>query len=338
VAYGIFFWLFIRGPSVLDNYRIKSEIVERPSWWLNAVKNSKITGQDGCSSIVFENSALWIFGDTLLNCTECGWGWKMISNTALIITFKNGTVDTAFYPTDQYGYATEVVPYQSDEDPSKFGIWPGAGLTVGNLTYVFWETINRGNGPWGFSHYAYGKGVWNPSTFNFSRVHPDDTTSQVQVNSPILSQDGQNVYVFAPTTDKIQGTVVARTSVKDFQSRVESYSFWDGSSFSATFSGAKKIYYGQELGSVIWNPFLKQYLMLIAGQTFGVLTAPNVWGPWSHTVSVLQLPSNMSSALVYATYWHPELWRENGRVMVFTFCLTEGDPLPYMVEISLSEI
>lgn len=33
---------------------------------------------------------------------------------------------------------------------------------------------------------------------------------------------------------------------------------------------------------------------------------------------------NDVGGLVYCAYFHPELWRENGRVMVFTYCVSGG--------------
>jgi hypothetical protein len=44
----------------------------------------------------------------------------------------------AHYSRDTEGYASQVVQYQLNEDPSKFGIWPGAASTVGSEVFVYW--------------------------------------------------------------------------------------------------------------------------------------------------------------------------------------------------------
>jgi len=338
--------------SILNNYRIVGSLLERPQWWQKAANASNIIGQDGASSSFLpDGNVMWIFGDTVLNCTidGCGWGWSMVTNSAMILQMENGTVIDAFYPSDS-GFARQIVPYETTEEQSLFGIWPGAGILVGQQSYLYWEVVNRGNGPWGFSHYAYGKGkaVGTDNNLNFSRLYPDDTSDPASVDCSVLDVDGQYVYFFILNKDPIMpwnDVFIARTlsSQMDTPNRIHSYWTGFGDSFSEKISlkesPAIVSAFGAQI-SVNWNEFLQQYCMLstLLGHQVQVLTSQNPWGPWSLPVTVFDIPSYLlASGWPYCAYWHPELWQDRGRIMVFSFCITEGgDGLPYLASVEFN--
>jgi hypothetical protein len=79
--------------------------------------------------------------------------------------------------------------------------------------------------------------------------------------------------------------------------------------------------------SVAWNGYLQKYVMASSSDfshpreiRFHVADAP--YGPWSRPVARIKVPENRQGKhvnLVYGAYLHPELFRENGRVMNLTF-------------------
>jgi hypothetical protein len=79
--------------------------------------------------------------------------------------------------------------------------------------------------------------------------------------------------------------------------------------------------------SVAWNPYLKKYVMASSSDfsrprkiRFFLADAP--CGPWGSPVWRIEVPKCRQGKrvkLVYCAYLHPELCRENGRVMNLTF-------------------
>lgn len=67
-------------PSLLANYNITSRIQERPSFFLSALKEAKILGiNGGFVSLLDDDTYVWIFTETIINCTECISKTKIIS-------------------------------------------------------------------------------------------------------------------------------------------------------------------------------------------------------------------------------------------------------------------
>jgi hypothetical protein len=77
--------------------------------------------------------------------------------------------------------------------------------------------INRGSGDWGFSHYAYGKGVLvgdDIDNYNFSRLYEDDTQTPVGVSHTVLGKDGKYVYDYILRGSPWRDVILARTNGK----------------------------------------------------------------------------------------------------------------------------
>ncbi len=81
--------------------------------------------------------------------------------------------------------------------------------------------------------------------------------------------------------------------------------------------------------SVAWNPYLQKYVMA-SSSDFGhpreirFLVADAPYGPWSPPVARIEVPEYRQGKRVemaYCAYLHPELFRENGRVMNLTCSL-----------------
>lgn len=69
-------------------------------------------------------------------------------------------------------------------------------------------------------------------------------------------------------------------------------------------------------------------------------TAKSPAGPWSKPTRVLSLGGELGQdfvGLLYCPFLHPELFREDGRIMAFTYCV-HGDPFsnPSLVEMELN--
>jgi len=81
--------------------------------------------------------------------------------------------------------------------------------------------------------------------------------------------------------------------------------------------------------SVAWNPYLQKYVMASSSdfdhpRQIRFLLADAPYGPWSRPVASIEVPPTRQGRrvdLVYCAYFHPELFRKNGRVMNLTFSL-----------------
>jgi len=93
--------------------------------------------------------------------------------------------------------------------------------------------------------------------------------------------------------------------------------------------------------SIKWNEYLQSFVTTSIGSNGDIYfyTAPKPWGPWSWPVLVHSIPvEKLMEGWAYCIYLHPELFRENGRIMAFTYCLTNGgDGLPHLVEVTLDK-
>ena len=89
--------------------------------------------------------------------------------------------------------------------------------------------------------------------------------------------------------------------------------------------------YGQT--SVAWNEYLQKYVMVTSSNLFDprkirFRTADKPFGPWGKPVADITVPQYRQGKkveLVYCSYLHPELFRENGRIMNLTFSVILAD-------------
>jgi hypothetical protein len=96
--------------------------------------------------------------------------------------------------------------------------------------------------------------------------------------------------------------------------------------------------------SVVWNEYLEEFAMLHVGGVFSdprsvyLRTANAPWGPWSRKTLIMKLEGKLGEGfkgLIYCPYLHPELFREKGRIMPFTYCVLEDFSNPALMEIEL---
>jgi hypothetical protein len=146
--------------------------------------------------------------------------------------------------------------------------------------------------------------------------------------------DGAYLYQFIRHSDHL---LLGRSSVTNISTTDAATEFWDGSHFQHVVKEAVPILERRaEQVTVYWNRFLQRYIMLAAGDPIVLFAAENLWGTWSRPVDVYKVPkAERQEGNVTNIRLHPELWREDGKIIVFSYCIAgAGDGLPYFVEVS----
>jgi hypothetical protein len=339
-------------PLSLADFDLYSE---RVAWeaWKEAMEAAKIVAQDGGNPILLPEGALVTFGDTFLG----GRGENgvpeltgALSNSALRFR-KQGDSTSVAYLMDERGFAQPIIPFEGSETFDKAGIWPSAGIHLDGTTYLYSGFVRRfGTGTWDFE--AAGRGLAKAVRENlvFTRLKESPPITP----HAILRGSGDTLYLYFLHGEGFQSAVyLARVAADDIE-EPHAYRYWDTQAHdfkNLTPPGDPLVegVYGQV--SVVWNSYLRSYVMLHVGSLFErpreifLRTAPRPWGPFSDPVSVWKserIPSGEEGevqeglkGLFYCAYLQPHLFRNNGRVMAFTFCEIKDWAVPQLVEVTL---
>jgi hypothetical protein len=336
----------------LAAYKITSR--QLPRFWQAAAKNAKVRSQDGGFSIVLsDGSALWSFGDTFIGHWNPDGSPKAEGavSSSVCRVFRENQEIKAKYRAGENGTVDFELPLdKKTEDWSKHRIWPCAGVHVDGVSFLFFSRIVlTGKGQWDFKQDAVGLARAKSDSWQFDRIVLPESDSPIPIapQSIIAHQDG-NIYLYylKKIGEANSGVFVAKVPLVKL-AEPKAYQYWCGGDvgFADSESKGKPIVedvWGQV--SVAWNSYLGEFVMLHVG---GVLsdpraiylrTAKSPCGPWSDKTLVMKLEGKLGKGfkgLIYCPYLHPELFREKGRIMAFTYCIIEDFSNPSLMEIEL---
>jgi hypothetical protein len=216
--------------------------------------------------------------------------------------------------------------------------------------YLYYSLIDVfGKGQWDFRGVGSGLARSETALGSYERLRPGSDWRFPVEPSQVLETEGW-IYLFeVKEFGGKQGVALARVRPERIED-LNSYEFYIGagpkfSSQKETSAVLVENIAGQV--SVAWNGYLKKYVMAVSSDVsnpreirFYVADAPS--GPWNLPFARIEVPEYRQGkrvGLVYCAYLHPELFRENGRVMNLTYSLIldEGgfDQNCEMVEIEL---
>jgi len=190
-----------------------------------------------------------------------------------------------------------------------------------------------------------GLAVGSAEGFQFRRIERNGSSLLWRKDEPHFATaflgDAGDDYVYAFGTIERQGVqqcYLARTKRIEV---VETWEYFSGG-WSGRVADAIAIFDGMpsEL-SVSYNEHLGAYLAVhslgLTGKIVG-RTAPKPWGPWSEATVLWEVKADPAPLayprLIYAGKEHPELARENGRVIYLTYVEFE-EYWPRLVEVRL---
>ena len=198
--------------------------------------------------------------------------------------------------------------------------------------YLFYSLIEIfGNGAWDFRSVGSGLARSSVALGSYKRLQLQGNWRFPVEPSCIIEADGWLYLYQVGEAHGKQGALLARVRPDKIEDP-EAYEFYTGpgSQFSLQ-KDAESVLVKNVPGqvSVAWNPYLGKYVMASSSdfshpRQIRFLVADEPYGPWSNPVASIEVPAQRQGKmvdLVYCTYLHPELFRENSQVMNLTFSL-----------------
>ena len=324
-----------RRPSSLEEFRITVVPLERPQWFVNALNSRNVTGLDGGVSQPWGKSgSLWVFGDTIMNCSACGWGWRMVNNAGLVIELNGTRVVRAAFPNDGQGWIPQMIPKEenrSSGSEDEGSIWSGGWTAPDGTLWQAWQALKDWSGT------ANGLGYVNISweatadapMINLTRIRPD-TPSAVGwwPNGPVVEKKHGDVDVLLVRDHKdgSRDVVLGYTTVANVRAGLREPIRFNQSS-EPLFSLP-----GPDV-SLLWHRKLG-YVALVANWFDGELlvrTAPQPSGPWSDPYLLLKGINGNP----YSANWHASL--SNHSSLLLTYCGVQDDYNLYFVRVNIED-
>jgi len=235
--------------------------------------------------------------------------------------------------TNAKGQADFLLPLAGSETWTRHRIWPAGGVHLNGVTYLYYSRVAvNGKSGFGFDDDGVGLARAKDGSTTFERLVPHSDPPLPSLPACVLADKG-NLYLYSiEKTGPLDSAVKLARVPAGEADRPTSYCFWSGSdNFSASKRDAASLVadvWGQI--SVAWHGHLRRYLMLHVGgifhetRTVFLRTSETMWGPWSEPTRVFSLPGRVGKdfeGLIYCAYLHPELFRNDGPVMAFTYCI-----------------
>lgn len=308
------------------------------SLWNQAHARASIISQDGGESFPVSGGALWAFGDTFKGSRSAD-GTPHFAGGAVSCALALRAPGTGIYPPAfQYLCSSNGVcsPFEflpAETPTERYRIWPLGGIFLNGHGYLYYSLIEiLGNGAWNFrgAGSGLGRAVTN-ALGSYERLQPGGDWRFPVEPTQVIQSDGW-VYLFSVHDfHGKSGASLARVRSERIEDP-SAYEFFAGAGprFSRRKEDAACLVQnvpGQV--SVAWNGYLGKFVMASSSDFFRpreirLLVADALTGPWSAPVARIEVPAERQGrpvGLVYCAYLHPELFRENGRVLNLTYSL-----------------
>ena len=304
--------------------------------WNESHARASIISQDGGESFLVPGGAIWAFGDTFKGSRSANgtphFAGGAISCAIAFLGEKARSHPPAFdYLVSSNSGAISPFEFLPEERPTeRYRIWPLGGIHVNGQCYLFYSLIEVfGTGSWDFRGVGSGLGRSPVALGPYERLRPKGNWRFPVEPTQVIEANGW-LYLFSiQEFNRKQGVALARVRPEQIEDP-DAYEFYagPGPKFSSR-KDAAALLVGNVPGqvSVAWNPYLQKYMMASSSdfnhpREIRFLVADAPYGPWSPPVASVTVPEYAQGKrieMVYCTYFHPELFRENGRVMNLTY-------------------
>ncbi len=301
--------------------------------WNEGHAKAFVIAQDGGDSYTTPEGTLWWFGDTFLGIRKDNGKHDFrggISCSVAKLEKTEKLPPVLKFLTGQDGKAIQAIEFFSDEPWEHYRIWPLAGIFVNGKSYIYYSLIEiTGNQLWDFKCVGTGLACSDKPFSVHKRIQPEaGWRFSVSPSAIILTNDW--IYLFDVEKRKEQnGVWLARVTPKEIENPT-AYQFYCGKELGFSNDREKQVLfleniYGQV--SIVWNEYLKKYILASSSDFFRpyeirFYLADNPVGPWIKTTTNIYVPEHLQEkkvTLIYCSFFHPELFQENGRIMNLTF-------------------
>jgi len=331
------------GPCVRSTRYLGSFPAHRAEQWT-------MIGQDGGQSIPLPDATLFVFSDTLLAArsthhperpvprafrSTLGARGMFLANSAAIGAGPDlrRTWAGMQYFLDGDGFVRQILEPLDRERLQGIRFWPEHGICIDGRVYLYYlgvQTTDPGS-IWGFRTLGTGLAVLDPASGRCERLRSGGdwrlwpcTVDDLHFGVQVLREDDW-LYVFASVREGLFTTArVARVRADDVTHPAR-YEFlqdpeprWGPSLDTACNLGLCGGDY-----SVSFNAHLGRYLMCYVesyGKRLTVRTAPRPWGPYDDPITVVGVPHEAASELVYLGFEHPHYSSDGGRTVFISYC------------------
>lgn len=218
----------------------------------------------------------------------------------------------------------------------RYRIWPLGGIYVNGHSYLYYSLIDVfGTGSWDFRSVGSGLARAADPLGAYDRLRAHGNWRFPVAPTQVIEAKGW-LYLFSiEDFNGAQGVGMARVRPDEIE-EPGGYEFYagPGPKFSPVKDAAECLVSNVpgEV-SVAWNGYLGKYVMASSSdfshpQEIRFMVADAPVGPWSPPVARIVVPERRQGKrveLVYCVYLHPELFRENGRMMNLTYSLELAD-------------
>ena len=307
------------------------------SVWNQGHAKASIISQDGGYSYTVPGGSLWWFGDTFKGSRDKTgkphFAGGAVSCALALLDETNKRVPPVlnFLP-GQDGSVAQAIAFLPEESRDRQRIWPLGGIYVNGKSYIYYSLIElTGKGTWDFRSVGSGLACSaQPLGFHKRIQTPEGWRFPVKPSAIVTTNDW--IYLFdVEKRGNRQGVWLSRVRPGKIENPND-YQFYCGPGPGFSRDKNEQVLlleniYGQV--SIIRNEYLRKYVLASSSDFFRPReirfhTANEPFGPWSKVVAGITVPEYRQGKkveLVYCSYFHPELFRENGRIMNLTFSL-----------------
>ena len=321
----------------------------------------RITGQDGATSTRLPSGdAFWLFGDTIEGPFDTIRNHDLtdvVSNTAAIVPAQNvaqGIKQFEHLKTADGKRPRQVIEFAQEESKARHRLWPIHSVCVNDQIYAFYHKITMDSEVDVFETFELnGMGIARAriGEYRFERlIGPDGSREFWKGDQP-----GFGVFVEQLPDGYLYlwgcywtGMFLARTRPERIED-LGSYEYLVTAptlarperpvAWSSVFEPSAVLFEGvpNEL-SVSYNPYLKCHIAIHVfhrENKLAIRTAPNIVGPWSEAEVFYRPKMLRPDDLFTAGKEHPELRREDGRVLYVTY-VNSSVYVPHLLEVTLT--
>jgi len=307
--------------------------------WGEGQEKGSVISQDGGFSNIVPNGSLWWFGDTFLGKSIGFDKFDVTGSLSCSLAFlPNNEFESTLPPKLQYlsnekGIAVQAIEYFADESADTIRLWPQSSIALNNKYYVYYSYIEKnGSGIWDFKNIGTGLASSLTPFAQYKRIIKDNKFLYPVSPAALIESDGW-LYCYS-IGNSGKGLTLSRVKPNKIEDK-NAYEYYVGKDcFSKDIEKQIQILndvYGQV--SIAYIEYINHYIMASSSSFFApreiqFFISKTPIGPWIKINTKLKVPEFTQGGkveLVYCAYFHPELFRENGKVLNMTYSVMLKD-------------